>query len=240
MTGALTGSLAALFIAVAVFVGAHFALSSRPIRDPLVARIGERPFLALYSACVAIPVIWMVAAYRAAPTDYLWIAPIAVKHISLSVMILASILAVASVSRNNPSVAGAPPPRLEDGPRGIFRITRHPFMWGVALWAVTHLLANGDVASVTLFGGLALLAIVGTLHSDSRKRRQHGPAWDAYARQSSHLPFLAIVQSRTRLAWSEIGWRPVVLGFGLYVVLLVFHEPVIGTAPISLVSGIFG
>jgi uncharacterized membrane protein len=113
-------------------------------------------------------------------------------------------------------------------------------MWGVALWAITHLLANGDVASVTLFGGLALLAIVGTLHSDSRKRRQHGAAWDAYARQSSHLPFLAVAQGRTRLAWSEIGWRPIILGVGLYLVLLVLHEPVIGVAPMSLVSGIFG
>jgi uncharacterized membrane protein len=236
----MTGTIAALLSATIIFVGAHLILSSHPIRGRLVARIGERPFTGLYSLLVALPLVWMVAAYRKAPTDYLWIAPTGVKHITLTVMIIAAIFAVASVSRNNPSVAGAPPPRLEDGPKGIFRITRHPFMWGVAPWALTHLMASGDTASVILFGGLATLAIVGTLHSDARKRVQHGPAWDIYARQSSHLPFVAIAQGRTRLVWAEIGWRPVILGVLLYLVLLILHEPVIGIAPVSIVSGIFG
>jgi uncharacterized membrane protein len=234
----MTGSLTALFAAVAAFVGAHLILSSRPVRDPLVARIGERRFSGLYSACVAMPFIWTIAAYRTAPFVDVWVAPTGIKHISLSLMILASILAVASLSRNNPAVAVAPPPKLEEGPKGIFRITRHPFMWAVALWAITHLMANGDAASIILFGGLAFLAIAGTLHSDSRKRRQHGPPWDIYARQSSHLPFLAIGQGRTKLVWSEIGWRPVVLGFGLYLVLMILNEPLVGVAPVSIVSGI--
>ncbi|MCD6073723.1 MAG: Conserved rane protein of unknown function [Rhodospirillales bacterium] len=236
----MTGSIAALLTATIVFVGAHLVLSAHPIRGLLVARIGERPFTGLYSALVALPFIWMIAAYRAAPTDYLWIAPTGIKHLTLTIMIVATILAAASVSRNNPAVAGAPPPKLEDGPKGIFRITRHPFMWGVALWAITHLMASGDAASVIVFGGLATLALVGTLHSDSRKHRQYGPAWDIYARQSSHLPFLAIAQGRTHLVWSEIGWRPVILGAALYLVLLIGHEPVIGIAPVSIVSGIFG
>lgn len=236
----MTGSIAALLTATIVFVAAHLVLSSHPIRDTLVARIGERAFSGLYSVLVALPFIWMIAAYSRAPTDYLWIAPTGIKHITLTVTIVAAILAVAAVSRNNPAVAGAPPPKLEDGPKGIFRITRHPFMWGVALWAITHLMATGDAASVIAFGGLATLAIAGTLHSDSRKRRQHGPTWDVYARQSSHLPFLAIAQGRTRLVWAEIGWRPVVLGFALYLVLLILHEPLIGIAPVSIVSGIFG
>lgn len=234
----MTGSLIGLFAAVLAFIGAHLILSSHPIRDPLFARIGERRFIGLYSICVAASFIWMIAAYRAAPALDIWIAPTGIKHISLSAMILASILAVGSISRNNPAVAGTPPPRLKDGPKGIFRVTRHPFMWGVALWAVTHLLANGDAASIMLFGGIATLALVGTLHSDARKRRQYGAAWDIYARQSSHLPFLAMAQKRTRLSWSEIGWRPVILGFGLYFVMLILHEPIIGIAPVSIASGI--
>jgi len=234
----MSGSVAALLAASIAFVGAHLALSSRPVRDRLVSRIGERPFAGLYSVLVILAFAWMIAAYRAAPTDYLWIAPTGIKHITLTAMILASIFAVASISRNNPAVAGAPPPELKDGPKGIFRITRHPFMWGAALWATTHVMATGDTASVILFGSFAILAIAGTVHSDSRKRRQYGPAWDIYARQSSHLPFLAIAQGRTRFVWAEIGWRPVILGFALYLVLLVLHEPVIGIAPVSTVSGI--
>lgn len=232
--------LFSLLLATAAFVGAHVVLSSRPIRDAVVARTGERRFVALYSILVALPFIWMIAAYRAAPSVPLWIAPTGVKHITLSVMILVSIMIVAAISPNNPAVVGAPPPKLEDGPKGIFRITRHPFMWGVALWAITHLMANGDAASAILFAGLAILALGGTIHIDRRKRHTLGTSWDAYARQSSHLPFLAIAQGRTRLVGSEIGWRPVILGFALYLALLILHEPVIGVAPVSLVSGILG
>ena len=151
----MTGSVAALLTATIIFVAAHLVLSSYPIRGRLVAKIGERPFSGLYSALVAPPFIWMIAAYRAAPTDYVWIAPVGIKHITLTVMIVAAILAVAAISRNNPAVVGVTPPKLEDGPKGIFRITRHPLMWGVALWAITHVMATGDAASVILFGGLA-------------------------------------------------------------------------------------
>jgi uncharacterized membrane protein len=234
-----TGTISHLALATIVFVGAHIALSSHPIRDRVIDRVGARPFLALYSVAVALPFAWMIAAYIAAPYIELWFAPTAVKHLTLSVMIPAAIMIVASLSPNNPAVAGAPTPNLSDGPKGIFRITRHPFMWGVALWAITHLMANGDSASVILFGGLAGLAVGGTMHTDSRKRRQLGAAWTLYARQSSHLPFLAIAQGRTRLIWSEIGWRPTILGIGLYLVLLIAHEPIIGVAPMSWVSAIF-
>jgi uncharacterized membrane protein len=236
----MVGTLGHLAVALAVFLAGHFILSSRGVRDPLVARIGERPFLGVYSLVAALTLIWAVWAYRTAPYAELWVAPTAVKHISLTVMIIVAIMVVASVSPNNPAVAGAPAPDLTRGPRGIFRITRHPFMWGVALWALVHLAANGDAASTLLFGALAALAILGTMHTDARKRRLLGPAWDAYAGQSSHLPFLAITRKRTSVAWAEIGWRPVVLGVILYLVLLALHEPVIGVAPLSLVAGLFG
>ena len=236
----MTGTLVHLFVAMLAFLASHFVLSSRSVRDPLVAQLGERPFLGLYSLAAALMLTWTISAYIDAPTVELWSVPTAVKHITLTVVLLSAILIAASVSPNNPAVAGAPTPRLEEGPRGIFRITRHPFMWGVGLWALTHLAANGDAASQILFGGFAILALVGTMHTDSRKRRLIGPAWEAYARQSAHVPFVAIAQGRTRLNWSEIGWRPVILGAVLYLVLLVLHEPVIGIAPMSLVSGIFG
>lgn len=240
MIGPLTGSLNALFVATLTFVGAHLFLSSHPIRTRLIAGLGARRFIGLYSALVALPFAWTIVAYRAAPTEYLWIAPTAVKHITLSVTIAAAILIVASFSSNNPAVAGAPPPKLENGPKGIFRVTRHPFMWGVSIWAFSHLLATGDAASVILFGGLTALAVAGTVHSDSRRRRELGSAWDTYAAKSSHLPFLAMIQGRTQIAWAEIGWRPVVVGFAVYLALLILHEPVIGIAPVSIVSGIFG
>jgi len=231
--------MTALILATLAFTGGHLVLSSSWVRDPLVGRIGERPFLGIYSVLMVLAIIWMVAAYRAAPEIIVWNAPIAVRHITLSAMIFASILAVGSFSRFNPAIAGMPPPKLEDGPRGLFRITRHPFNWAVALWAVSHMLANGDAASLVLFGGFAALALLGTLHIDIKKRRLLGAPWAAYAAQSSHIPFAAILTGRTRFVWAEIGWMPPILGLVLYIVLLVLHEPVIGVAPLPQVSGIF-
>ena len=71
----MTGTLAHLVMATIAFVGAHIVLSSRPIRDSIVAQIGARPFLAFYSAAVALPFVWMIAAYIHAPYVELWIAP---------------------------------------------------------------------------------------------------------------------------------------------------------------------
>jgi uncharacterized membrane protein len=231
--------MTALILATFAFTGGHLVLSSGWVRDPLVARIGERPFIGVYAALMILAIVWLVGAYRTAPYIMLWNPPIGVRHITLSAMILASILAAGSFSRFNPAVAGMPAPRLEDGPRGMFRITRHPFNWAVALWAISHMLANGDAASLVFFGGFAALALLGTLHIDVRKRRLLGAPWAAYAAQSSHVPFAAILAKRTRLVWSEIGWTPVILGLILYVALLVLHEPVVGIAPLPQVSGIF-
>lgn len=114
------GTLTGLFVASVAFVGAHFVLSSRPVRDPLVARLGTGIFSALYSILVVLPFVWMIWAYRAASSVELWDAPTGIKHITLSVMIVAAIFAVASFSRDNPAVVGAPPPKLstciKDGP----------------------------------------------------------------------------------------------------------------------------
>jgi uncharacterized membrane protein len=236
----MTGTLWHLAAALVLFVGGHFALSSHALRPRLIGRLGDRGFPAFYSVVAALGLAWTIWAYVSSPYVELWVAPTAVKHLTLSVMIVVSMIVIASFSPENPAVAGKPAPDLARGPVGIFRITRHPFNWGAALWALTHLAANGDAASVLLFGALAVLALAGSAHIDSRKRRQFGAAWKTYARQTSHIPFVAALQGRTRIVWREIGWRPVILGAVLYLVLLILHEPVIGIAPMSLVSGVFG
>jgi uncharacterized membrane protein len=235
-----TGTLWPLAAALVLFVGGHFVLSSHALRPRLIGGLGDRGFPAFYSVVAALGLAWTIWAYIKSPYVELWVAPTAVKHLTLSVMIVVSMMVIASFSPQNPAIAGKPAPDLARGPVGIFHLTRHPFNWGMALWALTHLAANGDAASLMLFGALAFLALAGSAHIDSRKRRQFGAAWETYARQTSHIPFVAALQGRTRIVWREIGWRPVILGAVLYLVLLILHEPVIGIAPMSLVSGVFG
>ena len=95
-----------------------------------------------------------------------------------------------------------------DAVKGMVRITRHPFLWGVALWALGHLIVNGDRASLVLFGSLLALAVFGTASIDAKRRRKLGATWDAFAAQTSNLPFAAILSGRQSLKLGEIGlWR---------------------------------
>jgi uncharacterized membrane protein len=92
----------------------------------------------------------------------------------------------------------------------MVRITRHPFLWGVALWAVVHLIVNGDLASLILFGSLLVLAVGGTVSIDAKRRRNFGDQWTRFANATSNVPFVAIAGGRNRLgaALAEIGvWR---------------------------------
>ena len=128
--------------------------------------------------------------------------------VALLVMPFALLLAVSGVSTPNPTAVGVPPETLEqaDTVRGILRITRHPLMWGIALWALAHVVANGDLASFVMFGGFAALALVGTLMLDRKYAARRGAEWQRFADASSNLPLEAIVQGRQSLVFAEIGW----------------------------------
>lgn len=233
-------SLTELILATLAFVGGHFVLSFRPVRAPLRARLGAGRFQGLYSLIAVAALVWMVLAHGAAPDIKLWDAPTFVRHLPLSLMLVAFIFMVAALIPRNPAFIWARDARLGDGPSGIFRITRHPMMWGVGLWALLHLAAAGDAASLVFFGGLALLALAGPVQIDRRKRAEMGAAWDAYAAATSNLPFAAALAGRTRIQWREIGWFPVIGGAVLYSVVLVLHEQMIGVAPARFLAGIIG
>jgi uncharacterized membrane protein len=101
-------------------------------------------------------------------------------------------------------------------------------MWGIGLWALSHLVPNGDGASLILFVGLAVLALAGTLLIDAKKARRWGAAWPPFAAATSNLPFAAILAGRTRLVPAEIGWRPVLIAAALYAALFALHRYVAG------------
>ena len=117
--------------------------------------------------------------------------------------------------------------------RGIFRVTRHPFQWSVVLWAAVHLIANGDLAGVILFGAFGALGLIGTCLIDRKYAARRGADWQAFAAASSNLPFAAIVAGRQRFVFAEIGWWRVILGLAVYLVLLAVHPWLFGAAPLA-------
>lgn len=229
----MTSGLGALILATAAFVGAHLVLSSLPVRDCLVAVLGETGFRAAYSFAAMALLAWVIFAYNAAPYVAVWAPPIGLRHLSLTLMPVACVLVVAGLASRNPTAVGADTAAVAAaGPVGIFRIARHPVMWGVALWGFAHLLANGDAAGMILFAGMSVLALGGAAHSDARHRASAGEAWAAYRAQSSFVPFAALLARRTSWRPREIGWARLLGGLALYALLLLVHPWLFGVSPL--------
>ncbi len=226
----MTGTLTALFLAMLAFVGGHFLLSAPPLRSKLVAIAGEGAFAGIYSVLMILALIWVLAAYRVAPPRVIWDLGPWVNLIPIVMMPFALVLAVLGLIARNPTgvMGDAVLARHGAGVHGAATITRHPFLCAAALWAIAHLIANGDAASILLFGGMAILAIGGMAAIDHKRALKLGDNWQAFASQTSRTPFAAALAGRTKIDWKGIGWWRPALGLALYGVLIVFHDRLFG------------
>lgn len=232
----MTGTIEALFLAVVAFVGGHFLLGLPSIRSALIERTGEHPFKGVYALLAAAAFTWMLLAYGAAPRVELWpTAPWSFWVLNI-VLPISTILLVCGYTGANPTAVGQEAV-LSDDPRvarGIITVTRHPTLWAIGLWALSHLIANGDSASVLLFGGLAVLSFGGMTAIDTKKRAILGAAWGPFELTTSAIPFLAIAQGRTTFDWAGIGLFRIAGGLLLWAALWVAHAFIIGVSPSPL------
>lgn len=223
-----------LLVAALFLVGTHLGVSSSPLRPALVQRLGERAYLVLYSLLSILAITWLVTAWRAAPHVPLWEPGAALRHLALAVMPVASLLVVCGLTRPNPtSVGQRPDPDTREPATGILRVTRHPFLWGVAIWATSHVLANGDTGGLIFFGSIGILALLGTVLIDAKRTRASPPGWGVFLQATSNIPLAAVLQRRQRLSLREIGLNRVALALGLYVLLVWAHPWLFGVSPLS-------
>jgi uncharacterized membrane protein len=207
-----------LALATAAFLVTHFATST-PLRPALVKAMGEWPYRGLYSVIAAIALVWMIWAYAQAPREALLWTPL--RLLPAIVMPIAFVLIACGYWRN-PSLVGAEKLlKSEDPARGMIRITRHPLMWGIMLWAAAHILARADLKAILFFGGFLVLAALGTVLMDFRKKSD--PDFQRFAALTSNIPFVAIAQGRNRIVWREIGWLRPAIGLVVYFAVLSFH-----------------
>ena len=219
-----------LLLACTGFLATHL-VSSTSLRPRLIAATGEKVYLALYSLAAIATFSWMIFAYYRASFAVLWYVP-ALRYVPLVVMPIALVLVVCGLLTRNPTAVGQESLLdATDAARGILRVTRHPLMWGVALWAAAHMMARGDAASVIFFGTFFVLALTGTVLSDRRKARTLGERWTRFAAVTSHVPFAAILSGRSAFVPAEIGWAKPALGLALYIVLLFLHPVLFGARP---------
>lgn len=214
------------------FGGTHTALSHPPVRDRLVAQLGDRGFLLAYSLVAFTtfgPLAWVFFSRRvsaAVPLPDLATVP-GVWWLTMAMMFVALNLIVIGFSQPNPVsalMAGA----AEPAARGALRITRHPAFMGVGLAGLAHLLVNPAPIDRAFFGGMALYAVLGCAHQDWRRRRSGGAAIERFFAETSFLPFVAIVQGRNRFVPSEL--RPGILAAAatLFGLLFFTHHQIFG------------
>lgn len=218
---------ASLALATLAFVGTHLAMS-HPLRAALIARLGERGFLGVYSLISFATLGWMIFAWRAMPPEApLWVAPTWWWPIASALMLVASILLVGSL-RGNPAFPhpGAETRQLPP-PSGVFAITRHPMNTSFILWALVHISLSGGVRNLIVAGGILLLAVLGTLGQDSKKARLMGEAWRDWQRRTSAVPFAALAKGTLRWGNAFPGWIALIGGVLLWAVVTSYHAPIV-------------
>jgi uncharacterized membrane protein len=222
----------ALILATLAFVGGHFLLSVPAVRARLVVIVGEKAFGGIYSALMAVTLVWMAKAFAGAPYVELWPSPAWTHFVPLAVMPVAVFLLIGGITQYNPTLVNAKfNPERDDPAPGILKVTRHPVMWAIGLWALSHIPPNGDLRSLIFFGGLGFLALYGTQRLDAKRRARDPNGFSRFASSTSNVPFAAIADGRTAFSLIELGWWRLLLIAALYMALFTLH-PWIAGAPI--------
>jgi uncharacterized membrane protein len=187
-----------LAVAIAAFLAAHMIPSVPGLRDRLVGLMGRGAYMAAYSILSLVLLGWVVvAALRAEriplwnPAPWQWWVPLLVMPLSLWLLL-------AGLTSPNP-LSVTMRKTGEPAPGGIVAVTRHPVLWGFALWGLSHVPPNGHLAGLVLFGGVALFGFLGMRMLDRRSRRTLGPRFDEVAASTSIVPFAAVLAGRARL-----------------------------------------
>jgi uncharacterized membrane protein len=181
-----------LIIGLVVFLGIHCFSMARASRAGLIGRVGEGPYKGIYSLLSLAGIVLIAVGYgqyRAGGYIPVWDPPVWTRHLALLLVWIAFVCVAAAYL-----------------PGRIKARLKHPMLAGVKIWALAHLLANGDLGSILLFGSVL--------------------AWAVAARISVKRRDVAAQHGGTA---APMGWRndvlAVVLGTAIYVVFLVWLHP---------------
>ncbi len=205
------GNLVAANIA---FVGSHFAMS-HALRAPMVEALGEKGFSLAYTAVSFATLGWVYFAFIAAPPadlpgsgDAGWIIA--------TLLTWPAMVLLAGSFIGNPAL---PTPMAEAQtraePKGALRVTRHPMMWGIGLWAISHMVLFWSTRTMVTALAMGILALLGARFQDAKKEVLMGNAWAEWERKTSYWP-----------RWNQffsVGAGPLLAGTVLWLVGMWLH-----------------
>ena len=181
------GDIITLIAANIAFVGTHFAMS-HPLRAPIVKALGAGGFQGAYTVVSFATLAWVYFAFTAAPPadlpgsgDAGWIAA--------TIITLPAMILLAGSLVGNPAL---PTPMAEAQaraePKGVMRVTRHPMMWGIGLWAASHIILFWSIRTMVTALAMGILALVGAKLQDAKKEALMGESWAEWERKTSYWP----------------------------------------------------
>jgi uncharacterized membrane protein len=215
-----------LIVAIGIFLTTHIVLAENPARGVLVRALGERMFAWSYGAIAVLQLIWIGQAVEAAPVVRYWEPPDWTAAVPLLVMPLALLLLVCGFTQNNPTASLASGRLARREVTGILAVTRHPVMWGLGLWSLTHLAVVAEVGEALRYVAFAALALLFLRRIEAKQRAKWGAAaWADFTARSSNVPFVAMIDGRARLCWCEIGGMRVAITVALYLALVLWLHP---------------
>jgi uncharacterized membrane protein len=194
-----------------------------------------RAFFSVASLILLVWLIWSLGEVRADPFNPLnvavWAPPDWLRWPAIVLIGLGIVFVVVGVLTPGPTLAGFEAKALAQAEpaKGILRITRHPFLWGVALWGAGHALVNGERFALMLFGALTFMVIFGARSIDRKGRARDPEGFARFEDVTSNVPFMAITQGRNRLAFGEMGWR-LLAGLAVAVLIALGHGRLFGAA----------
>ena len=217
---------AVIVVLLLLFASSHMLLSSRAIRSRLVARFGDKRFLAAYSLVAFVffvPLVYYYLTHRHAG-PLLWSAPGsgAVELLLVLANVIGFVLLVAGVMTPGPaSVSGAP----RDEPIGVQRITRHAVFMGMGIWALAHVIPNGYASDIAFFGGIVVFVLIGSWHQDRRKLAGGDARFERFHAATAFLPFTGRGALRGLMELPPVA---VIVGVGVALIARFLHPSVGG------------
>jgi uncharacterized membrane protein len=215
----------------------HALVAGSGLRGMLVGRFGEKAYRGAFSFASLASLWWLAHEYGRAPYVPLWLPPSWLSYVPLVVVPPAFVLFAGAFTVPSPTAVGGERFLERDEPaRGFLRVTRHPFLWSVALWGIAHMVANPDIGSLLFFGSVAVTALRGTLDIDRKRRRSNPQEFAAFEAKTSNLPFAAILAGRNRLVLREV-WLPLLLGLSLALAAVALHPRFFGRSALPSFHG---
>ncbi|MGL4812044.1 MAG: NnrU family protein [Beijerinckiaceae bacterium] len=184
-----------LIAGLMIFFAGHAVTMARSLRASLIQAMGEGPYKLAYSAASAIGlvmIVWGFASYRASGYIPVWTPPKALTHIALLLNVPVFILLAAAYL-----------------PGRIKTAAKHPMLLAVKIWATAHLLANGDLGSMLLFGAFLAWAVIARI---SAKKRGESIPGHALVAPSARNDGLAIVVGLAAYALMAFWLHPLLIG----------------------------